>query len=274
MRKSELLPILERLDLHPSRSLGQNFLVDENCLEALVRAAAPQPGEAILEIGPGTGVLTERLLEAGCRVTAVELDSRLYSFLADRYAAQANLRLIHNDACRVDYADLFPEGTPFRVVANLPYSCASQLLAKLADLQNPPSSFHVLLQLEMAERLAATVGTKSYGSLTARLALRYAPEIVRRVPRGVFFPPPEIDSAFLRMTRLDTVPEAPLLRQADMLINAAFAQRRKQARKLLDGVAPVLDIPKAFAELQISENARAEEISPRQYLELAKLVGC
>lgn len=273
MRKSELLPILERLGLHPSRSLGQNFLVDDNCLEALVSAAAPQPGETILEIGPGTGVLTERLLEAGCRVTAVELDSRLYSFLADRHASESNLRLLHADACRVDYAELFPEGTPFRVIANLPYSCASQLLAKLADLKNPPSSFHVLLQLEMAERLAATVGTKSYGSLTARLALRYVPEIVRQVPRGVFFPPPEIDSAFLRMTRLPAVPEAALLRQADKLISAAFAQRRKQARKLLGAVAPALDLPGAFAELQIPENARAEEITPRQYLELAKMAA-
>ncbi|MBQ4480749.1 MAG: ribosomal RNA small subunit methyltransferase A [Victivallales bacterium] len=271
MRKSDLLPILERLGLHPSRSLGQNFLVDDNCLEALVRAAAPLPGEAILEIGPGTGVLTERLLEAGCRVTAVELDSRLYSFLAERHAAETNLRLLHADACRLDYGELFPEGSPFRVVANLPYSCASQLLAKLADLKNPPGSFHVLLQLEMAERLAATVGTKSYGSLTARLALRYTPEIVRRVPRGVFFPPPEIDSAFLRMTRLATVPEAPLLRRADMLIQAAFSQRRKQARKLLGGAAPAFDIATAFKALQIPDNARAEEITPFQYLELARM---
>ena len=138
MRKTELLPILERLELHPSRALGQNFLVDENCLEALVASAKPVAGEELLEIGPGTGTLTERLLAAGCQVTAVEFDTRLYSFLHEKYAGEPRLRLVHADACRVDYAALFPAGTSFRVIANLPYSCASPLLAKLAELEKVP----------------------------------------------------------------------------------------------------------------------------------------
>ncbi|MBR6471980.1 MAG: ribosomal RNA small subunit methyltransferase A [Victivallales bacterium] len=273
MRKSELLPILERLDLHPSRALGQNFLVDENCLDALVRAAAPRAGEAILEIGPGTGTLTAALLAAGCRVTAIEFDSRLYSFLAERHADQPNLRLLHADACRVDYAELFPVGAPFRVIANLPYSCASMLLAKLADLENPPSSFHVLLQWEMAERLTAPVGTKAYGGLTARLALRYDAAVVRQVPRGVFFPPPEIDSAFLRMTRHSALPSMAMLARTDTLIQAAFAQRRKQARRLLSRVASAVEVAAAFHALRLPDTARAEEISPSQYLELAKMLS-
>lgn len=272
MRKSELLPILEKLDLHPSKALGQNFLADDNCLDALVRAAAPQAGETILEIGPGTGTLTERLLAAGGLVTAIEFDSRLYSFLAERHAAQPKLRLIHADACRVDYGELFPVGQPFRVIANLPYSCASLLLAKLADLPNPPSSFHVLLQREMAERLTAEIGTKEYGGLTARLALRYDSAIVRRVPREVFFPPPEIDSAFLRMTRRADAPSATMLAKADALIQTAFSQRRKQARRLLAKVASPAAITSAFGELQLPDTVRAEEISPRQYLEMAKIL--
>ncbi len=272
MRKSELLPILERLELHPSRTLGQNFLVDENCLEALVHAASPLAGEAVLEIGPGTGALTERLLSAGCQVTAIEFDSRLYTFLSEQYAAESRLRLIHADACRVDYPALFPVGQPFRVIANLPYSCASPLLAKLADLENSPTSLHVLLQLEMAERLTAPTGTKAYGSLTARLALRYASAIVRQVPRGVFFPPPEIDSAFLRMTRLPHAPSRELLRWADTLVNAAFSQRRKQARRLLAAVAPQADCAAALASLGLPETVRAEDIAPEQYLALAQLI--
>ena len=269
MRKTDLLAILERLDLHPSRTLGQNFLVDENCLEALVQAANPLAGETVLEIGPGTGVLTERLLASGCQVTAIEFDSRLYSFLQEKFLGEKRLRLIHADACRVDYAELFSIETPFRVIANLPYSCASPLLAKLADLVHSPPSLHVLLQLEMAERLTANVGTKEYGSLTARLAIRYASSIVRRVPHGVFFPPPEIDSAFLRMTRLPHETTREVLKRADALINAAFAQRRKQARRLLAGVAPDVDWNTALAQLGLPETVRAEDISPRQYLTLA-----
>ena len=271
MRKTDLLAILERLDLHPSRTLGQNFLVDENCLEALVQAANPLAGETVLEIGPGTGVLTERLLASGCQVTAIEFDSRLYSFLQEKFLGEKRLRLIHADACRVDYAELFSTETPFRVIANLPYSCASPLLAKLADLVHSPTSLHVLLQLEMAERLTANVGTKEYGSLTARLAIRYASSIVRRVPHGVFFPPPEIDSAFLQMTRLPQETTREVLKRTDALINAAFAQRRKQARRLLAGVAPDVDWNTALAQLGLPETVRAEDISPRQYLTLAML---
>ena len=271
MRKAELLAILERLELHPSRQLGQNFLVDEQCLDALVRAASPVPGEAVLEIGPGTGVLTERLLSAGCQVTAVEFDSRLYSFLLERLARHPALRLVHADACRVAYGELFPAGRPFRVVANLPYSCASLLLAKFAELENPPDSLHVLLQLEMAERLTAATGTKAYGSLTARLALRYDSAIVRQVSRGVFYPPPEIDSAFLRMTRRAPLPPE-LLRIADRLVTAAFAQRRKQARRLLAAVAPNVDFAAELELLGLPPAARAEELAPAQYLELARKV--
>ena len=169
----------------------------------------------------------------------------------------------------MDYAALFPAGTSFRVIANLPYSCASPLLAKLAELENPPRALHVLLQLEMAERLTAAVGTKQYGSLTARLALRYEAAIVRQVPRTVFFPPPEIDSAFLRMTRIPQEPPREVLKRADELVFAAFAQRRKQARRLLANVAPTVDWNSALTRLGLPETARAEDISPGQYLALA-----
>ena len=274
MKLAELSAILERLEMHPSRTLGQNFLVDDNCLAALVRAAAPQPGEEILEIGPGTGVLTQRMLEAGSRVTAIEFDSRLAGYLREKYAGNPALRLIEADACKVDYKVLFPEGKAFRCVANLPYCCASVLLATLSELANPPKSFHVLLQKEMAERLAAEANTAEYGVLTVRLAFRYRAHIVRIVPHGVFYPPPEVDSAFLALEGRETpLAEEPILQLASRLAGAAFAQRRKQARRLLGAIAPEVDFAKALEELGLPSTARAEVITPEQYIQLARIVN-
>ena len=273
MQRSELLSLLDRLELHPSRRLGQNFLVDENCLQALVRSAHPQPGEAVLEIGPGTGVLTEKLLDAGCQVFAVEYDHRLFAYLKERFASRGEqFTLVNADACRVDYQALLPQGRPFRVIANLPYSCASVLLGRLSELDVPPESFHILLQLEMAQRLTAPVGSGEYGVLTARLAFRYAASIVRTVPKGVFFPPPEIDSAFLQLEKRKETPPADVIALASRLAGAAFSSRRKQARRLLESQCAGFDFAKAFAGLSLSPEARAEVISPAQYLALARMV--
>ena len=271
MHKAELLSLMQRLELHPSRKLGQNFLLDENCLSALVREAAPQPDERILEIGPGTGVLTERLLDAGCRVTAIEYDARLADYLREKFAGQGALTLIQGDACHADFATLFPEGT-WRCIANLPYSCASVLLANMNACANPPAALHVLLQREMAERLTAAPGNKDYGVLTARLAFSYRANICRIVPKGVFFPPPEVDSAFLALVRRQDAPTPALRARADQIAGVAFAQRRKQARRLLEAAFPNSDIPAAFAALGIPNDARAEVISPAQFLKLAALL--
>ncbi len=270
MHKAELLSLLQRLELHPSRKLGQNFLLDENCLSALVREAAPVSGERILEVGPGTGVLPERLLTAGCQVIAIEYDARLAAYLRERFADTPALQLIQGDACHADLEALFPVGVAWRCIANLPYSCASVLLANMNACANPPSAFHVLLQREMAERLTAAPGTKQYGALTARLAFSYRASICRIVPRSVFFPPPEIDSAFLAMSRREDAPPTPLRQRADQIVGIAFAQRRKQARRLLEAAFPDAPVASAFAALGIPPDARAEIISPSQFLQLAE----
>ena len=268
------MSLLARLELHPSRKLGQNFLVDENCLEALVRVANPVAGERVLEIGPGAGALTERLLAAGCQVTAIEFDRRLHDYLAEHFADIPGLRLLQADACRVDYNALFPqESGTFRCIANLPYSCASVLLAKLATLANPPSELHVLLQREMAERLIALPGSDAYGALTVRIAFRYQAKIARMVPAGVFFPQPEVDSAFVSLVRRPEVPAEPLLDKADSLVNAAFAQRRKQARKLLERFFPNGLFPQLLTAHGFAPEARAEEFSPQDFLAFAKEVS-
>lgn len=269
MKAAELRQLLDRLGVHPSRKLGQNFLVDENMLDALVKAAAPQSAEKVLEIGPGTGVLTRRLLDAGCQLTAVELDHRLAEYLRQEFADRQNFTIIEGDACKIDYSQLFPADA-FRCLANLPYSCGSVFLAKCADLDNPPADAFVLLQKEMGDRLTASVGTKDYGALTVRLAWLYEISLVRLVPPGVFLPPPEVMSAYIRLKRKDDFPDATTRRLATKVTLTAFAQRRKKAAGLLESIAPKQQILTAFQALNIPLDARAENITPKQFLALAK----
>jgi len=269
MKKSELLALLARLEIHPSRKLGQNFLIDDNMLDALVRASSPVAGETVLEIGPGTGVLTRRLLETGCQVTAVELDHRLAAYLREEFGAHQNFRLIEGDACKQDYQELLGDA-PFRCIANLPYSCGSVFLAVIATLQNPPTELFVLLQKEMGDRLTAAVDTKEYGSLTCRLQWLYDISLVRTVPPGVFFPPPEVMSAYVRLKRLPTIPALELRQRATILVNAAFSQRRKKITGLLGKYEFRRPLPDLLEALRISPDSRAENLTPEQYLQLAE----
>jgi 16S rRNA (adenine1518-N6/adenine1519-N6)-dimethyltransferase len=223
----------------------------------------------VLEVGPGTGVLTRLLLAAGCQVTAIELDHRLAAYLRESLGAQSEFRLIEGDACRADYAGLF--GTaPFRCIANLPYSCSSVFLAAMADLDNAPTDLHVLLQREMAERLGAAPGSKEYGALSVRLQLRYSVRVVRSVPPQVFWPPPEVGSVWMRFVRHSEVVPAELRRLAGELAGIAFSQRRKKAAKVLAerlGGAPVAGV--LWARAGLSPEARAEQFSPADFVRLA-----
>lgn len=261
--------MLTELGVHPSRKLGQNFLLDPNLLDALVRSAALRPGERILEIGPGTGVLTERLLAAGCDVTAVELDWRLAGYLERTYShLRPRFRLIQGDACKQDY-DALMGSAAYRCVANLPYSCSSPFLATMGSLTNPPQDMHVLLQKEMADRLTAAAHSKDYGVLTVRLALRYHMELVRTVPPAVFFPPPDVMSAFVRLRLRPDRPSPDQWTAATRVATLAFSQRRKQARRLLSTLFPPDAVNRAFASTGLAEGARAEDITPAQFLLLA-----
>ena len=198
MTKYDILKILNKLDMHPSRKLGQNFLIDPNLLQAMVQDANPQADEQILEIGPGTGVLTRELLAAKAKVTSVELDHRLAGFLRDDLANFANFTIIEGDACRQDYDEIFTD-QPYRCIANLPYACSSVLIAKLLATKNSPQEMYILLQKEMADRLAAVPGTKNYGALSVQVQLKYKVKTMRKVPKEVFLPPPDVGSSFVQL---------------------------------------------------------------------------
>jgi 16S rRNA (adenine1518-N6/adenine1519-N6)-dimethyltransferase len=268
MNKSELLALLERLEIHPSRRLGQNFLIDPNMLDSLVRSAGVAEGDMVLEIGPGTGTLTERMLAAGARVQAIELDHRLAGYLRDeRFKDDKSFSLLEADACRTDLDGLMGQD-PFRCVANLPYSCSSQLLASLTGMTNQPQDIHVLLQKEMADRLTAKAGTKEYGVLTVRLGLLYEISIVKTIPKNVFFPPPEVVSAFVRMRLRPKRPPRDVMASVSHVAGLAFGQRRKKTCRMLEPEYGAERVAAAFAAASLTEDVRADAITPQAYVRL------
>lgn len=244
--------------------LGQNFLADPNLLDAIVRDAALSPADVVLEVGAGEGVLTERLAGAAAHLHSVEIDRGLEPALAS-VAALANVDLHWGDAMRLDLAALEP--APTAMVANLPYSVATPLILRTIELLPTLACWTVMVQREIADRLRAGPGSRTYGSPGVQAQLACEVELVRRVDPAVFRPRPRVDSAILRLRR--TGPAADPATRA--LVRAAFAHRRKSlARSLEHGEKGSLAAARAaLAELGLAEDSRAEALSPEQFAALS-----
>ncbi len=272
MSKHEVKTWLEQMELRPSRRLGQNFLFDHNLLSAIIRDFDPRPGQEVLEIGPGSGTLTERLLAAGCRVTAVEIDHRLCAWLRHKFADAVNFRLVENDACKVDYDREFG-ALPYRCLANLPYAISSPWLVRMTEQENRPQDLAVLVQRELADRLTARPRTKEYGSLTLAVGLFYTVEQTRKVPPNVFFPQPEVDSACLRLQPSPWAATVSRLTRQHFsnLLRVGFSQRRKQLLKLLTARFPAAaaNLRQCLQTRGFNATARAEELTIEDFLALA-----
>lgn len=224
--------------LRPRKSLSQNFLTDPEALDAIVEAAELRPGENVVEIGPGLGVLTRRLLAAGASVLAVELDARLAEYLRRELYAVRDFELIEADALDLHARELFP-GQPFKVVANIPYHITSPLLHALLEGDRPPDLTVLLVQLEVAERVAAPPGQMSYLSVFAQNIA--TAEVVTRVPAAAFEPAPDVDSAVLRLRTRErpAVAVGPGREPFYRVVQAGFRQRRKQVHNGLSRELPV-----------------------------------
>jgi 16S rRNA (adenine1518-N6/adenine1519-N6)-dimethyltransferase len=244
--------------------LGQNFLADPNLLEAIVRDAELDPGDVVLEVGAGEGVLSERLAAAAAHLHTVEIDRSLEPALAP-LAALPNVDLHWGDAIRIELAALRPE--PTAMVANLPYSVATPLLLRTIELLPGIASWTVMVQLEIAERLRAAPGSRTYGSPSALLQLSCEARLLRRVDRAVFRPRPRVDSAILRLRR--TGPAADQATRT--LVRAAFAHRRKSLARSLEHARPGSLGPAraGLAALGLPEDARAEALSPEEFAALS-----
>ena len=241
--------------------LGQNFLADPNLLDAIVRDAAPAPGDVVLEVGAGEGVLTERLAAVAAHVHTVEIDRGLEPPLA----ALGNVELHWGDAMKLDLAALTPP--PTAMIANLPYAVATPLLLRTIELLPSLATWTVMVQREIADRLRAGSGSRTYGSPSVLVQLACEVELVRKVDPAVFKPRPRVDSAILRLRRRG--PAADPATRA--LVRAAFAHRRKSlARSLEHGAAGSLAPARAaLAELGLAEDSRAEALSPEQFAALS-----
>jgi 16S rRNA (adenine1518-N6/adenine1519-N6)-dimethyltransferase len=267
MNKAQLTAALDSIGMRPGRGLGQNFLLDSNLLDAIVRLAAPQPGEVILEVGPGFGALTEKLLKTGAKVYSIEFDHRIADYLRKNLHHE-NFTLIEEDACRANLQAILPEGVPFRSIANLPYSISSIFLARLLELPQLPESMTFMLQREMAERLAAEPGCKAYGALSVRAQHAYDVKLDRIVPPEVFYPPPEVESAIAVFRRRDNAPDLQERKHLSGVVKTAFANRRKQMGKVLGANYGKELVYNAFAEMQLPLEIRPDRVTPEMFAEL------
>ena len=273
MNKQELINTLESLGMRPGRGLGQNFLLDGNLLDWIVRKSGAAAGEKVLEVGPGFGALTERLIKTGVDLTAIEFDRRIAGYLRQKFANTPNFRLIEADACKVIYRDIFPEGVKFRAIANLPYAISSVFIARMLECLNPPQSMFFMLQKEMGERLAATPGTKAYGALSVRTQLVYEVTVEKIVPPQVFCPPPEVDSALvsfqLRQEPLCDMDTADIV---SWLVKMLFNQRRKQMGKVLGSSYGKDTVLQCMSLCGIAPETRPDAVSIDDFFKLIKTI--
>ncbi len=272
MKLSEMKQVLTDGDIQLTRSLGQNFLHDQNQLRRIVAAAELTSADSVLEIGPGLGPLTEMLLAQSGRLLAIEKDARLVAVLRERFANAPNLDLQHADALAT-VKDHARDWHDWKLVANLPYSVASPILVELAQNPRRPERLVATLQLEVARRLMSRVGDDDYGLLTLLIQLRYAAKEYFKIPRGCFFPEPDVDSACVVLVRR----AAPLLAEEqheafEKIVRRALSQRRKMMVKLLKADWPQPKVQEAIAMLQLTADIRGEKLSLEQFVELTRLL--
>lgn len=267
MTLTEVRRLLDELGIHPSKALGQNFLIDGNILQIILREADVRRDETVLEIGPGLGMLTEGLLDRAKRVIAIEKDPRLCEYLRARFP---QVELIAGDAVKVLPPSSLLLPPSCKVVSNLPYSISTPILERLVERADHPRAMVLTLQREVAQRLAATPRHKEYGALTVFTQLRYHVTIAHIVSPQCFYPAPRVDSAIVVLERRD--PRVKLQAGAPFheIVRTGFSQRRKMLKKLL---ARFGNADMGLASAGVSPTARAEELSLEQWIILANALG-
>ncbi len=271
--------ILKKYGFSFKKSLGQNFLIDPNILRNIVSHANLTNESAAIEIGPGIGALTEHLAREAGKVIAFEIDQRLLPVLADTLSPYNNVEIIHKDILEANMVEVFEEKlTDYKdvmVVANLPYYVTTPILLKLLMDRLPIRGMVVMMQKEVADRITASPGTKAYGSLSIAIQYYMKAEVAMTVPRAVFMPPPNVDSAVIKLTRHETPPVQVI--DEDFLFKVSrgsFVQRRKTIINNLQSSLPNGKekkelIIQALEKVGVSPTRRGETLSIEEFGRLA-----
>ena len=279
--RAEIHELLLANDLRPSRALGQNFVADGNTVRRIVRLAGVTEGRRVVEVGAGLGSLTLALAEAGASVTAVEIDRHVLPVLRSQ-VEPLGVRVVEADALRLDWPELLggdghhPEQADddsWALVANLPYNVAVPLVIRVLEEAPQVSSLLVMVQREVGERLAASVGDDAYGAVSVKVAYWATAAVVGRVSASVFIPMPRVESVLVRLDRRPGTGQGRTLAgpgSADyerlfLVVRGGFAHRRKMLRRSLDGLVPA----RAFDATGVRPTARAEELSLGEWERLA-----
>ncbi|MCM3318226.1 16S rRNA (adenine(1518)-N(6)/adenine(1519)-N(6))-dimethyltransferase RsmA [Rummeliibacillus stabekisii] len=271
--------ILKKYGFSFKKSLGQNFLIDPNILRNIVSHAELTKESTAIEIGPGIGALTEHLARSAGKVISFEIDQRLLPVLADTLSPYDNVKIIHSDILKVDVSNILAEEcenyNDIMVVANLPYYVTTPILLKLLMDKLPIRGMVVMMQKEVADRISAVPGTKAYGSLSIAVQYYMQAEVVMTVPKTVFMPQPNVDSAVLRLLRREK-PPVEVINEAFFfeVTRSSFAQRRKTIlnnlqSQLENGKAKKEQILSALAEVNIDPTRRGETLSIVEFGRLA-----
>ncbi|MFL6527146.1 MAG: 16S rRNA (adenine(1518)-N(6)/adenine(1519)-N(6))-dimethyltransferase RsmA [Chthoniobacterales bacterium] len=270
MTLTEINRTLREIRVTPVKTLGQSFLHDQNLARWAVEKAELTPDDVVVEIGPGLGALTEFAVNSGARVIAIEKDARLANFLRERFAG-AKCEILHLDGLRFDLRPLFAQRST-KLIGNLPYYVASELMMKFIAYPSPFSLVILMLQKEMARRISASPRTSEYGAMSLMVQEHYRVEYLRSVPATAFVPQPDVDSAFVRLVPR-AVDELPQHDPATFkrVVRLGFSQRRKQLQKLLRAETP--DWAEAAAAGGFTPKARAEELSLEQWIGLSNLAS-
>ncbi len=274
----EVMAIMSQYGLRPQKGLGQNFLIDRNIVQKIIAAAEVEPGEGVLEIGPGLGTLTAELARGEGRILALELDQGLVRLLAEVLRPFSRVAVISGDALKADFIALaneyFPPGTPVKLVSNLPYYLSSTLMYRIFEQRFPFARAVLMFQKEVAQRLLAEPGDAGYGSLSVLCRYYCSGTFLFNVSRRVFWPRPEVDSAVIMLA-----PRPPLLLPGEeallwRIVKGAFQLRRKTLLNSLSNIFPwgkeILST--LLAQASIEPATRPELLSVDQFAKLTRIL--